>query len=188
MIASNYHSMASWTLTAAGKLLGIPQHKLIHLCEKRVVVPDVRDARGRGSSREFSKRNLFDFAVALEMRRLELPVSFVQAVLRVLRSFEVEAKAMLGQFALPESLVASGAPRLTLLILDGERLYFRLESAGAGPRFFGGVDIRHPRVRGRARHHFGLGRLELAQYGELLSAARTRTEVELSQIARDLTA
>ena len=98
--------MASWNTTEAAKLLGVAQHKLIHLCEKKVVVPDVRDARGRGSSREFSRRNLFDFAVALEMRRLELPVSFVQAVLRVLRTFEAEAKEMLGEFALPESLVA----------------------------------------------------------------------------------
>src|SRR5262250_681152 len=96
--------MASWTLTEAAKVLGTPQHKLIHLCEKKVVIPDVRDARGRGTSRQFSKRNLFDFAVALEMRRLELPVSFVQAVLRVLQSFEAEAKATLGDFALPESL------------------------------------------------------------------------------------
>jgi len=84
---------SSWTLTAAAKLLAVPQHKLIHLCEKKVVVPDVRDARGRGRSREFSKRNLFDFAVALQMRRLELRVSFVRAALRVLRSFEAEAKS-----------------------------------------------------------------------------------------------
>ena len=75
--------MAPFTLTQAAKALSVAQHKLIHLCEKKVVVPDVHDARGRGSSRKFSKRNLFDFAVALEMRRLELPVSFVQAVLRV---------------------------------------------------------------------------------------------------------
>lgn len=178
--------MGAWSVTEAAKLLGVPQHRLIHLCEKKVVVPDVRDARGRGSSREFSKRNLFDFAVALEMRRLELPVSFVQAVLRVLRSFEAEAKAMLGEFTLPESLVTRGAPQLTLIILDGERLYFRLDSQESKPRVFGGVDIRHPRVRGRARHHLGVGRLEPAEVDRALSAARTRTEVNLSQIARDL--
>jgi len=188
MIDSDYHRMVSWTLTEAAKLLGAPQHKLIHLCEKKVVVPDVRDARGRGSSRQFSKRNLFDFAVALEMRRLELPVSFVQAVLRVLLSFEAEAKAVLGEFALPESLVASGAPRLTLFIIDGERLYFRLAPPGAEPRFFGGIDVRHPRVRGRARQHLGVGRLEPAQTDQILSAARIRTEVDLSQIARELAA
>src|SRR5262252_679053 len=129
MIDNDYHRMARfWTLTEAGKLLRVPQHKLIHLCEKKVVVPEVRDARGRGSSRQFSKRNLFDFAVALEMRHMELPVSFVQAVLRVLRSFEAEAKALLGKFTLPESLVTPGAAELTLIILDGERLYFRLDS------------------------------------------------------------
>jgi hypothetical protein len=175
-------------LTEAAKLLGAPQHRLIHLCEKKVVVPDVRDARGRGSSREFSTRNLFDFAVALEMRRLELPVSFVQAVLRVLRSFEADVKEMFGQFALPESLVASGAPRLVLFIVDGERLYFRFQSPQARPRFFGGIDIRHPRVRGRARQHLGAGRLEPAQADQVLSAARIRTEVDLSQIAIELAA
>src|SRR5262245_32519520 len=95
---------------------------------------------------------------------------------------------MLGVFVLPESLVASGAPRLVLFIVDGERLYFRLESPEAGPRFFGGIDIRHPRVRGQARHHLGLGRLKPAQADHVLSAARTRTEVDLSQIARELAA
>lgn len=177
-----------FTLTQAAKALGVAQHKLIHLCEKKVVVPDVRDARGRGSSREFSKRNLFDFAVALEMRRLELPVSFVKAVLLVLRSFEGEAKTMLGEFALPESLIAPGAPQLVLIILDGDRLYFRLGSQESKPRVFGGVDIRHPRVRGRARHHLGVGRLEPAEADRVLSAARTRAEFNLSQIARDLAA
>src|SRR5262245_24645123 len=134
--------MAPWTLTEAARLLNVPQHKLIHLCEKKVVVPDVRDARGRGSSREFSKRNLFDFAIALEMRRLEVPVSFVRAVLRVLRSFEAEARSMLGEFALPESLVAPSTAHLTLMILDGERLYFRLDAPDTKPYVFGGVDVR----------------------------------------------
>jgi hypothetical protein len=151
-----------------------------------VVVPDVRDARGRGSSRQFSKRNLFDFAVALEMRRLELPVSFVQAVLRVLRSFETEARALVGEFTLPESLLAAGAAQLTLMVIDGERLYFRFEPPDTRARVFGGVDIRHPRVRGRARYHRGVGRLKAAEADRILNAARTRTEVHLSQIARDL--
>src|SRR5262245_61731957 len=177
--------MVSWTLTDAARLLGVPQHKLIHLCEKKVVVPDVRDARGRGSSRQFSKRNLFDFAVALEMRRLELPVSFVKAVLLVLRSFETEASAILGKFALPDSLIAPRAPQLVLLILDGERLYFHLDAQESPPRVFGGVDIRHPRARGRARHHISVGRLEPAEAKRILSAARTRAEFNLSQIARD---
>lgn len=178
--------MDSWTVTEAAKLLAVPQHRLIHLCEKRVVVPDVHDARGRGSSREFSKRNLFDFAVALEMRRLELPVSYVQAVLRVLRAFEGEAKALLGTFALPGSLLVADAPRVSLVILDGERLYFSLTRDGEPPRVFGGVNIRHPRARGRARQHQSLGRLQPDQAEQALRVARTRTEIDLSRIAQDL--
>jgi len=176
-----------FTLTQAAKTLGVAQHKLIHLCEKKVVVPDVRDARGRGSSREFSERNLFDFVLALEMRKLELPVSFVRAILRVLRSFEEEARALLGVSPLTDDgLLAANAPRITLLILDGERLYFRLAPVRGQAHVFGGIDIKHPRLRGRARQHQSVGRLEPAEANQLASEARTRTEIDLSQIARDL--
>lgn len=164
----------------------MPPHKLIHLCEKRVVVPEVRDARGRGSSREFSKRNLFEFAVALEMRKLELPVSYIKAVLRVLRGFEGEAKTMLGDFALPDGLVVLGAPHLSLIILDGDRLYFSLTRNGEPPRIFGGVNIRHPQARGRARRHQPVGRLQSDEAEQALRAARTRTEIDLSRIAQGL--
>jgi DNA-binding transcriptional MerR regulator len=176
----------SFTLTQAAKTLGVAQHKLIHLCEQKVVVPDVRDARGRGSSREFSERNLFDFVLALEMRKLELPVSFIRAILRVLRSFEEEARALLGVSPLTEGLIAANAPRITLLILDGERLYFRLAPARGQAHLFGGINIKHPRLRGRARQHQSVGRLEPAEANQLASEARTRTEIDLSQIARDL--
>ncbi len=178
--------MDSLTLTQIARALGASQHKLIHLCEKKVVVPDVRDARGRGSSRQFSKRNLFEFAVALEMRRLELPVSFVQAVLRVLRSFETEVQSTEGAFILPDSLVAEFAPRLKLLILDGERLYFTMARGKDLSLVFGGVNVCHPRAPGRARKHRGVGRLQQAEAQEAFATARTRTEVDLSQIARDL--
>lgn len=178
--------MGPWTVTEAARILSVPQHRLIHLCEKRVVVPHVQDARGRGSSREFSKRNLFDFAVALEMRRLELPVSYVQAVLRVLQAFEGEAKTLLSNFVLPDSLLVPDAPRMSLIIVDGERLYFSLTRDNGPPRVFGGVNIRHPQSRGRARDHRSVGRLKPDEAEQVLKAARTKTEVDLSRIARDL--
>ena len=77
-----------WTLTEAARILGKPQHRLIYLCEKGVVQPDVQDAEGRGSSRRFSARNLLEFAVALRLRDLEIAASFVGAVIHVLRAFE----------------------------------------------------------------------------------------------------
>ena len=163
-----------FTLTQAAKVLGVAQHKLIHLCDKKVVVPDVRDARGRGSSRVFSTRNLFDFALALEMRKLELPVSFVQAVLRVLRAFEVEAKALIGEFPLPDSLLVASAPRLTLLILDGERLYFRLAPTTTSP-LFEEHNIKHPPPRSGARIERGATDLSKRLHFHYLSNATTRS-------------
>ena len=176
---------SSWTLTEAAKLLGSPQHRLLHLCDKKVVIPDIQAARGRGSSRKFSRRNLFDFALALEMRRLEVPVSYVHAVLRIVRAFEAEARGMLPDFTIPESLIDPNAPRLVLTIVDGERLYFTL-GAEKQQRIFGGINIRHPRVRGRSRQHQGIGRLQAGDLRDQLNAARTRTDVDLSRIAREL--
>ncbi len=178
--------MFTLSLTKAAKAFGVPQHKLIHLCEKKVVVPDLQDASGRGSRRQFSKRNLFDFAVALEMRRLELPVSFVRAVLKVLRSFETEVQSAQRDFVLPESLVPDSSPRITLIILDGEKLYFTV-TENENPRLvLGGVDVRYPRARGRARNHKSIGRPQQVAAREAFRVARTRTEVDLSKIARDL--
>lgn len=178
--------MARLTITQAAKTLGVPQHRLIHLCEEDVIVPDVHGARGRGSSREFSERNLFEFAIALEMRRLELPVSFVRAVLQVLRVFEAEARRDRADFVLPDSIRNIHGPHLSLLILDGERLYFVLRPVKGPSTVFGGVEIPRPSVRGRARKHRPIGRLRPLEAKRAMAAGRIRTEVDLSAIARDL--
>ena len=178
--------MERLTLTQAAKVLRVSQHRLIHLCEEGVVVPDVQDARGRGSSREFSRRNLFEFAVALEMRRLEVPVSFVRAVLQVLRAFEAEVRAAHPDFVLPDSLLTSRRPRLSLLILDGVRLYFTLRQLKGPTTVFGGVEIPRPGVRGRARQYRAVGRLRPVEAHGDLANARTRSEVDLSKIAHSL--
>ena len=114
-----------WTLTEAARSLGEPQHRLIYLCEKGVVQPDLEDAKGRGSSRRFSARNLLEFAVALRLRELELPASLIGAVTYTLRAFERKVHDQLHTFRLPESLRGAGAPDLRVLISDG-RLYLSL--------------------------------------------------------------
>src|SRR6266542_989409 len=68
------------TLSEIAHLLGEKEHRLIYLCEKGVVVPDIEDARGRGSSRLFSKRNVLEFAVALKLREALLPARAAAAV------------------------------------------------------------------------------------------------------------
>ena len=47
----------SFTLSEIARRLDVPQHRLIHLCEKGVIVPEVHGAAGRGSSRVFSSGN-----------------------------------------------------------------------------------------------------------------------------------
>jgi hypothetical protein len=111
--------------------LGVQPHVLIHLCEKQVVVPDVGGANGRGSSRRFSSRNVFEFLVALTLRRYEIPVRVIGVVTRLLREFEIavnrlETANKRPPFVLPDSLLDRNSPRVTLHFIDGELLVISL--------------------------------------------------------------
>jgi len=133
---------AEWTLSEAARLLGEPQHRLIYLCEKGVVQPDLQDAEGRGSSRRFSSRNLLEFGVALRLRELGIPASVIGAVLHVLRGFERAIGKKLSGFKLPGSLTVAGAPELTVIVGDDQRLYFSLGSAKGKAKTYGGIPLR----------------------------------------------
>jgi len=130
-----------WTLSEAARLLEEPQHRLIYLCEKEVVVPDFSQARGRGSSRRFSARNILEFAVALRLRKLMIPAASVAAIIHVLRSFEKAVLKEPGRSSLPESLLDSKAPDLSIVINDAQVLYFALQSGNSASRYFGGLDL-----------------------------------------------
>src|SRR5215469_8280460 len=130
-----------WTLTEAARLLGEPQHRLIYLCEKGVVQPDLEDAKGRGSSRRFSAHNLLDFAIALRLRVLEIPAPFIGAITYTLRVFEHKVQQQVTDFCLPYSLRGPGAPDLSVLIEDG-RLYLTLGTGKNRPKVYGGVDLK----------------------------------------------
>jgi len=86
--------------------LGVPQHVLIHLCEKGVIEPDFAETSGRGKRREFSRRNLFEFGVALALRKFELPVATAALIVRVLRAFSRSVGKAMPGFELPEVLLA----------------------------------------------------------------------------------
>ncbi len=184
-----------WTLTEAARLLGEPQHRLIYLCEKGVVEPDLQDAEGRGSSRRFSARNLLEFAVALRLRDLEIAASFVGAVIHVLRAFERSVRKRLPDFCLPESLRGPRAPDLRVVIGDGRRLYFTLGAGKSAPRVYGGIDVRE--LEGARKGLRGLDR-ELARpkpsetsrtpgaFGGPEGSSHVRVEISVTGIARDL--
>lgn len=52
-----------------------------------MVVPDFGEAQGRGSSRRFSACNMLEFALALKLRQVMIPVAPVAAIIHVLRRF-----------------------------------------------------------------------------------------------------
>ena len=133
--------------------LGVPQHVLIHLCEKGVIEPEYAEASGRGKRREFSRRNLFEFGVAVALRRLELPVATTGLVIRVLRSLGVALRNAAPGFGWPEDLLA-GRVELDLHLFDGDLLVLAGEGAGLkrpwliGSRIGGvlGATVAKPRV------------------------------------------
>ena len=161
----------------------MPQHRLIHLCEKNVVVPDLEEARGRGSSRGFSLRNLFEFAIALELRRLDLPVNVVRGVLHAVRSFEEAMRRHIPDFTLPTSLVGARALDVEVFIIDGTALYLSVGNH-TRKRIVGGVALqagkRHP------KHSPAPRRLSDSEARSIFDSAKTRVEVDLTKIARDL--
>lgn len=139
----------TFSLSEVAHRLQVPQHRLIHLCEKGVVVPDVHDAAGRGSSRVFSARNVLELAVALRLREMMLPVATASAVVHVLRAVEGQLRQELPGFSLTESLQAPRSPDLRVIISDGQTLYFSLGMVGQSPKLFGGVPLG--RVAGNAK-------------------------------------
>ncbi|MCA9608441.1 MAG: hypothetical protein H6748_10275 [Spirochaetaceae bacterium] len=188
----------NWTLTAAARLLEEPQHRLIYLCEKGVVDPDVEDAGGRGSSRRFSNRNLLEFALALCLRDLELPATAIAAVVHVLRAFEGAVTREIGGFQLPESLRVEDAPDLRVVIGDGRRLYFTLGVAGRAAKVYGGIDLDALKARTKegasVRPKLKLVKpegtqgdaSEASEFGGPEGSRHTRVEISITRIAQDL--
>ncbi len=190
-----------WTLSEAARLLGEPQHRLIYLCEKKVVVPDLNNARGRGSSRLFSSRNLLEFAVALRLRGLELPVRLVAAIIHVLRAFERNVSQEIKGFSLAHSLKEKMAPDLRIILSDGKRLYFSLGVGSGKPKLYGGVVIppslsskslagflQRVRVTSEDTHR-KIGNSKPAatdKFGEPEGSKHTRIEVSVTRISKEL--
>jgi DNA-binding transcriptional MerR regulator len=185
-------SSQSFTLSEIARRLDVPQHRLIHLCEKGVVVPDVHGAAGRGSSRVFSERNYLELAVALRLRDMLLPVATVGAVVHVLEAFEEQLQQDLPNFALAESLREDRAPDLRVIISDGRTVYFSLGTPGQEPKLFGGIPLKQleggapawdghieaARLRNGSRNRSRRLGPEHSQYGRL--------ELSVTAIARAL--
>jgi hypothetical protein len=180
-------SGTSWTLSEVARILREPQHRLIHLCEQGAVRPAVEQARGRGSSRRFSRRNMLEFVVALKLRELMVPVSVVGAVIHVLGATEKALARELPGFVLPDSLIESGAPELRVIITDGPRLFFALHAKGQAPRLLGGIKLTGKRARTSQRAKSGTETDQpAATFGPGSDDERGRVEVSVTRLAKDL--
>jgi DNA-binding transcriptional MerR regulator len=168
-----------WTLSEAARLLRQPQHRLIYLCEKGAVIPDFADAQGRGSSRRFSARNLLEFAVALRLRGLALPVDAVKAILHTLRSFEKTVRQEMAAFDIVDDLRKPGAAELRVLVAEGPRIYFALAAHGKKARLFGGLEL--PKHASRRRQ--GLPELDAKTAQPEVQA---KVEVNVTEVAKAL--
>lgn len=173
----------SFTLAEVARRLGVPQHRLIHLCEKRVVVPDVQDATGRGSSRVFSARNVLELAVALRVRDMMLPVSAAGPIVHVLRALEERLREDVPHFSLVASLRGPNPPDLRAIISDGQTIYFSLGSVGAAPKLFGGVPID---TTGQAQIERVRARRQAEAFGGPEGSRFARTELSVTTVAQAL--
>lgn len=168
----------AYTLTEVSRILSEPQHRLIHLCEKGVVDPDLHDAHGRGSSRLFSGRNVLEFAIALRLRAMNQPVVVAKAAIYVLRRFEGEVSKQRASFELPHGLRGKSAPDLRLIISDGATVFFQL-----GGKLFGGVPVggsartRRPKPTSASRN---------GAFGGPEGSRYARLELSITRIAQDL--
>jgi hypothetical protein len=129
------------TLSEIARRLEVPQHRLIHLCEKGVVIPDVHDASGRGSSREFSRLNLLEFAVALRLREMFVPVAVVGGIVHVLRTLGHTLAKGRPHFSLVDDLRGDAPLDLRVILSDGDAVFFSLAPASGSAALFGGIPV-----------------------------------------------
>src|SRR3989338_9079236 len=111
--------------------LRVEQHVLIHLCEKGVIEPEFEQTQGRGQWRKFSHKNLFEFAIALELRKYEVSVATIAVIIKLISSFERATKKKISSFMLPDYLIAK-KEHLNLFIFNGTDLLFEINKSILG--------------------------------------------------------
>jgi hypothetical protein len=132
---------APYSLSEIARWLDVPQHRLIHLCEKHVVIPDVHEATGRGSSRSFSPRNYLEFAVALRLRDMFIPVATLRGIIDVFRGFGRQVAELRPGRSTLDYLRDETSPELRIILSDGRLLYFGLYTGAGASRLYGGIPL-----------------------------------------------
>ena len=179
------------TLTETSKLLQVPQHRLIYLCEAKVIIPDRSDAKGRGSSRRFSERNLLEFSIALTLSEFHVPANISAKIIATVQMFTKEVEKLLPNFRFPFSLTDANAPQINLLVTNGTRLFFVLNFTDARPIVLGGVDLSKQTqemkmVNIEIAFNEGENRISVEQIIHQVSSSNAYFTLNLTQTAIDL--
>ncbi len=184
-------SEREYTLTEVSKLLQLPQHRLIYLCEANVIIPDRSDAKGRGSSRRFSDRNLLEFLVAVTLSEFHVPANISVKIITTVRMFAKEVEKLLPNFQFPSSLTDAHAPQINLLITNGTRLFLVLDLVDARPIVLGGVDLKMQTqetelVNIEVAFNQGENQINVEQIIHQVSSSNAFFSLNLTQTAIDL--
>ena len=105
-----------------------------------MIHPDGENASGRGSSRRFSARNLFEFAVALTLWEFHIPFAISGTSLVALRSLQRVLSKSNTNFGLPYALILPDAPTIRAILTHVSCLYFAV-GEGNDKTLFGGVEL-----------------------------------------------
>lgn len=167
------------TLKEVQLRLGVPQHVLIHLCEKGVIVPDFAETSGRGKRREFSRRNLFEFGVALAIRAFDVPVATTAFVVRLLRSFERATGKVVEGFELLPFVTETGG-EIELNLFDGRTLVFGARGGGLAKPLLLAVELDPSADLATARPR-------VSQIDQLPTTFEGRLQLRLKEIAKRIT-
>ena len=106
------------TTPEVAELLGVEPHRVIYLCEKGVVKPEV-DAAGRGSVRRFNDDDVFMCALALELQRWGVESRLLRAVSGCFSGFSAVVSKR-GQESLVANFRSLRGPKTMLIHLLDE--------------------------------------------------------------------
>jgi DNA-binding transcriptional MerR regulator len=107
------------TLKLVAEWIKRPPHRLIHLCEEGIVVPEV-DAEGRGSMRRFNRENIYRLLIGLHMQEIGLQVPIIRQLMEALDQLMqikeiIELKREIEDYDLPAVIKNLGDPEFGVL-------------------------------------------------------------------------
>jgi len=75
----------TWTRNEVSKIIGIPDRRVLFYTEQNML-PGFNTAVGRGTSRAYSRREIFYLLVVKELQSLGLPLSRIRAIIMALHA------------------------------------------------------------------------------------------------------